>query len=178
MRTKALMLLGQVWGWRIRATARGSWGLFCWDHLPLCPSLTEQATALSGQSRSSFLLSCQRPSLWAFWIFNDIICLPRKRARRRLLSQVQAVVECAACQQQGCGWHGADWLVISPPGASPNWKPRQMAPGWGCGRERSPCGWFQTPVSSRGEEEEMLIQYQVTTARSERETRDSFSTHV
>ena len=86
MRTKALMWLGQVWGWRIRATARGSWGLFCWDHLPLCPSLTEQATALSGQSRSSFLLSCQRPSLWAFWIFNDIICLPRKRARRRLLS--------------------------------------------------------------------------------------------
>lgn len=53
---------------------------------PFSQSDSEQATALSGQSRSSFLLSCQRPSLWTFWIFNDIICLPRVRAQRRLLS--------------------------------------------------------------------------------------------
>lgn len=53
---------------------------------PLSQPDSEQATALSEQLRSRFRLLCQWPSLWALWIFNGIICLPRKRAQRRLLS--------------------------------------------------------------------------------------------
>lgn len=76
-------------------------------------------------------------SLQAFWIFNNTICLPRKKAQRSHRR-----------------WAAGLWLTRSrlashsPPGASPNWKPQQMALGWGCGIKRRACRWFQAPVGS------------------------------
>lgn len=99
---------------------------------PLSQPDSEQATALSEQLRSRFRLLCQWPSLWALWMLMISFAFPEKELREDF-----SVIGTSS-GQQGCGWHGADWLVTSPPGASPNQSPNRWLQAEGVA-ERGDC---------------------------------------
>lgn len=84
---------------------------------PLCPSLTlsrQLPSQNNWEADSVYYVNGPRCGLYEYLMIS--FAFPEKELREDF-----SVIGTSS-GQQGCGWHGADWLVTSPPGASPKLK--------------------------------------------------------